>query len=175
MTNTRKVPAQSYRAAVWVEAHHVPSDVELARAFERTLAAEGEDGSGADVAAAWAAWQTEHLEHLEHEEKVMMPLTMKTAATPEERARIVHERLLGPVADKPEFEPFLQWVVTRLGQGSSGQPAAVAVRVFVWGLQHASSQAQWARWLPVVQASCAPAVWEVLVSKFQIDGPGKIA
>ena len=88
----------------------------------------------------------DHLHHLAHEEEVMMPLTMKTAPTPEGRARVVHDRLLGPSNKLPNFDWYIGWVVGMLSQhGSTGQPANVATRVFAWGLQHACSPSQWNR------------------------------
>jgi hypothetical protein len=147
-------------------------DRRLAAAVDAALAA-------ADTAAlrrAWAAWQAEHLHHLEHEEQVMMPLTMQTAPTPEGRARVVHERLLTPAAARPDFDAFVGWTVGMLARhGSSAQPAAVATRVFAWGLQHASSREQWARFRPVVQRNVPPALWDELVAGFGLDGDGRIA
>jgi hypothetical protein len=135
--------------------------------------------TGSDLAAlrfAWLAWRDEHLRHLEHEETVMMPLTMKTAPTPEGRARIVHDRLLTPSAQGPDFDWFVGWVVTMLSRhGSSSQSPAVATRVFAWGLQHASSPAQWRRWRPIVEQSCPPGMWDELAAGFDLDADGKIA
>lgn len=133
----------------------------------------------ADLAAlrdAWSAWRDEHLHHLEHEEAVMMPLTMKTAPTPEGRARIVNERLLTPGAGMADFDWFVGWVVEMLSRhGSSAQPPAVATRVFVWGLQHASTPDQWRRFRPIAQRSCPPAMWDELARGFGLDTGGKIA
>ena len=135
--------------------------------------------AGGDTAAlrqAWSVWHDEHLQHLEHEEAVMMPLTMKTAPTPEGRARIVHERLLTPAAELPDFDWFVGWVVLMLSaHGSSAQPPSVATRVFAWGLQHASSPPQWRRFRPIVERNCPPAMWNELVAGFGLDSDGKIA
>jgi Hemerythrin HHE cation binding domain len=125
--------------------------------------------------AAWSAWKEDHLHHLAHEEEVMMPLTMKTAATPEARARIVHDQLLGPSEKLPNFDWYIGWVVRMLSQhGSAGQPANVATRVFAWGLQHACSPSQWNRLRPIVERSCTPAIWAELTSKFGLNGDGPI-
>ena len=105
----------------------------------------------------------------------MMPLTMKTAPTPEGRARVVHERLLTPSAARPDFDGFIGWVVALLSRhGSTAQPPAVATRVFAWGLQHASSPAQWRRWRPIVERNCPPALWAELAASFGLDGDGKM-
>jgi hypothetical protein len=146
-------------------------DVRLAAAVDAALAA----GDTAGLRSAWLAWQEEHLRHLEHEEAVMMPLTMKTASTPEGRARVVHERLLTPSAEQPDFDWFVGWVISMLSRhGSSAQPAAVATRVFAWGLQHASSPAQWQRFRPIVERNCPPGLWADLAVGFGLDGEGKI-
>jgi hypothetical protein len=151
-------------------AEHV-EDVRLAAAVNATLA-------GADVGAvraAWSAWRDDHLHHLEHEEEVMMPLTMKTAATPEARARVVHDRLLGHGEDLPDFDWFIGWVVDMLSRhGSTGQPPDVATRVFAWGLQHACSPSQWSRLRPIVERNCTPAIWAELTSKFGLNDDGPI-
>ena len=126
--------------------------------------------------AAWSAWKEDHLHHLAHEEEVMMPLTMKTAATPEARARIVHDRLLVPSERLPNFDWYIGWVVHMLSRhGSAGQPANVATRVFAWGLQHACSPSQWRRLRPIVERNCTPAIWSELASKFGLNGEGPIA
>jgi hypothetical protein len=124
---------------------------------------------------AWSAWKEDHLHHLAHEEEVMMPLTMKTAATPEARARVVHDRLLGPSENMPNFDWYIGWVVRMLSQhGSGAQPANVATRVFAWGLQHACSPSQWSRLRPIVERNCTPAIWAELTSKFGLNGDGPI-
>ncbi|MGQ0578934.1 MAG: hemerythrin domain-containing protein [Betaproteobacteria bacterium] len=125
---------------------------------------------------AWSDWKEDHLHHLAHEEEVMMPLTMKTAATPEARARVVHDRLLGPSEKLPNFDWYIGWVVRMLSEhGSAGQPANVATRVFTWGLQHACSPSQWSRLRPIVERNCTPEIWAELTSKFGLNGDGPIA
>lgn len=157
--------------AAGLPAEHL-EDTRLAAAVDATLL----HGDLALLRHAWSAWHDEHLHHLEHEEAVMMPLTMKTAPTPEGRARVVHERLLTPSAELADFDWFVGWVVELLSRhGSSAQPAAVATRVFAWGLQHASSPAQWQRFAPIVERSCPPGLWDELVRGFALDADGKIA
>jgi hypothetical protein len=142
--------------------------VEVAAALAR--------GDLAALQAAWTAWKEDHLHHLAHEEEVMMPLTMKTAATPEARARVVHERLLLPSESMPDFDWFIGWVVHMLSQhGSQGQPANVATRVFAWGLQNACSRSQWHRLRPIVEKNCAPAIWAEMCAKFGLDRDGPVA
>ena len=149
--------------------HEHVEDKRLAGAIEAAL-----QGAG-DLRAAWKAWQHDHLHHLEHEEKVMMPLTMKTAATPEARARVVHDRLLAPSESIPNFEWYIGWVISMLSQhGSQGQPAPVAVRVFVWGLQHACTPAQWTRYRTLAKSQCAPAIWAEIAPKFNLDADGPL-
>jgi len=146
-------------------------DTRLAAAVDAALAG----GEVSVLRVAWSAWKEDHLHHLEHEEEVMMPLTMKTAATPEARARVVHDRLLVPSEALPDFDWFIGWVVRMLSQhGSAGQPANVATRVFAWGLQHACSPDQWRRLRPIVERNCTPAIWAELTAKFGLDGDGPI-
>ena len=151
-------------------AEHV-DDTRLAAAVDAAL-----DGREAgDLRATWSAWRDDHLHHLEHEEEVMMPLIMKTAATPEARARVVHDRLLAPSEGLPDFDWFVGWVVQMLSRhGSTGQPANVATRVFAWGLQHACSPRQWNHLRPIVERNCTPAIWAELTSKFGLNGDGPI-
>jgi hypothetical protein len=153
-----------------IPAEHV-EDMRLAAAVDAAL--KGADASA--LRAAWSAWKEDHLHHLTHEEEVMMPLTMKTAATPEARARVVHDRLLGPSEKLPNFDWYIGWVVRMLSRhGSAGQPANVATRVFAWGLQHACSPSQWSRLRPVVERNCTPEIWAELTSKFGLDRDGPI-
>jgi hypothetical protein len=147
-------------------------DQRLAAAVGAALAR----GDAGAVRTAWSAWKEDHLHHLTHEEEVMMPLTMKTAPTPEGRARIVHDRLLRPGERLPNFDWYIGWVVGMLSQhGSTGQPANVATRVFAWGLQHACSPGQWNRLRPIVESNCSPAIWAELAEKFGLSGEGKVA
>jgi hypothetical protein len=147
-------------------------DTRLAEAVNAALA----DTDLAELRQAWKGWHHEHLHHLEHEEAVMMPLTMKTAPTPEGRARVVHDRLLTPSADLDDFDWFVGWVAEMLSRhGSNAQPPAVATRVFAWGLQHASTPEQWRRFKPIVQRSCPSAMWDELARDYGLDADGKIA
>ena len=163
------VSAGAITAAKLPEEHL--EDARLARAVDASLG----NGDSAAVSAAWSTWKEDHLHHLTHEEEIMMPLTMKTAPTPDARARIVHDRLLGPAEKLPSFDWYVGWVVGMLStHGSAGQPANVATRVFAWGLQHACSPAQWDRLRPIVERNCTPAIWAELTSKFGLNGAGPI-
>lgn len=158
-----------------ITAARIPSehaeDMRLVTAVDGLLTG----GNRAALREAWDTWRQDHLHHLEHEEQVMMPLTMKTGKTPQERARAVHERILLPSETLPDFDWSVGWVVYKLShEGSSGQPANVATRVFAWGLQHACSPEQWRRLRPLVKAHCAPQIWEELVRDFGLDGEGAI-
>jgi hypothetical protein len=157
-------------SAAKLPAEHV-EDMRLAALVDAALAG-GDIGA---LRAAWSTWKDDHLHHLTHEEEVMMPLTMKTAATPQGRAQVVHERLLSPFERLPDFDWYVGWVVHLLSRhGSAQQPAGVATRVFAWGLQHACSREQWRRLRPVVERNCVPQVWNELAAKFGLDGDGKI-
>lgn len=157
-------------SAAGIPAEHL-EDRRLAGPVDAALTA----GDAGALRAAWALWREDHLHHLKHEEDVMMPLTMKTAATPEARARVVHERLLVPSEALPDFDWYVGWVVRMLSEhGSESQPAGSAVRVFAWGLQHACSPAQWRRLMPVVKRNCAPAIWSEIAPKFGLEDEGKV-
>ncbi len=146
-------------------------DTRHAAAVDAALAAKD---TGA-LRFAWAAWRQAHLHHLTHEEEIMMPLVMKTAATPEARARVVHERLLVPSERLPDFDWYIGWVVQMLSRhGSAAQPPNVATRVFAWGLQHACSPSQWQRLRPIVERNCPPAIWAEMTTRFGLDGEGTI-
>eukprot|EP00162_Nutomonas_longa_P012928 comp21332_c0_seq1/m.45846 comp21332_c0_seq1/g.45846 ORF comp21332_c0_seq1/g.45846 comp21332_c0_seq1/m.45846 type:complete len:370 (-) comp21332_c0_seq1:52-1161(-) len=146
-------------------------DQALATAVDAAIAS----GNIDTVSAAFEAWKSYHLQHMTHEEKVMMPLTMKTGETPEQRSRVFHDAILSHMMTIPNFPWYIEWCMSFLSRfGSSEQPAAVAARVFAWGLQHACSPSQWGMLLPAVQRGSTPEIWTELVSKWGIDGPGKI-
>jgi len=158
-------------SAAGVPAEHV-EDMRLAKAVDAALAA----GDADALRRAWPVWRDDHLHHLSHEEDVMMPLTMKTASTPEARARVFHDRVLTPSEKLPDFDWYIGWVVRMLSDhATTAQPASTAVRVFAWGLQHACSPAQWRRLGPIVRQSCAPPVWTEIAAQFGLEGEGKIS
>mgnify|MGYP003334534447 FL=1 len=147
-------------------------DMRLLADVETCLA----DGQISALRQAWDIWKQDHLHHLEHEEEVMMPLTMKTGSTPAERARVVHERILVPSESLPDFDWSIGWVIGKLSrEGSASQPAAVATRVYAWGLQHACSPDQWNRLRPIVRDHCTPEIWEELTRDYGLDGEGAIS
>ena len=129
-----------------------------------------------EVARAFEVWKTHQLEHLAHEERVMGPLTMKTAPTPEGRGKVVQERLVLPAIAHGDFDWYLAFVIERLtAYGTAQQSPNIAVRVFAWGLQYASTPGQWNEWKKIVQQNTSDEIWLEMVEKFQIDGDGKIA
>ena len=128
-----------------------------------------------DAEQAFNTWKVHQLDHLAHEERVMGPLTMKTAATPVKRGQVVHDSLLPPAIEHGDFDWYLGFVVERLtAYGTSNQEPGVAVRVFVWGLQYAADAGQWEKWKPIVRDNTSDEIWREMVEKFQIDGEGKI-
>eukprot|EP00162_Nutomonas_longa_P020324 comp3658_c0_seq1/m.1796 comp3658_c0_seq1/g.1796 ORF comp3658_c0_seq1/g.1796 comp3658_c0_seq1/m.1796 type:complete len:109 (+) comp3658_c0_seq1:2-328(+) len=105
----------------------------------------------------------------------MMPLTMKTGDTPEQRSRVFHDTILKYSETLPDFPWYLEWCVWHLSRfGSAEQPASIATRVFVWGLQHACTQNQWDNFVPWVRRGTTKEIWAELVAKWDIEGPGKI-
>lgn len=129
-----------------------------------------------DTKQAYENWKAHQLEHLSHEEKVMGPLTMKSSPTPEGRAQVVHDTLLVPALEHGDFDWYLAFVIKRLSAyGTAGQAPNVAVRVFAWGLQYASSPAQWNEWKVIVRDNTSAEIWDEMVDQFQIDSDGKIS
>ena len=156
--------------AAEIPAEHT-EDLRLASVVDERLA----DGNREALRQAWDAWKQDHLHHLAHEEEVMMPLTMKTGKTAQERALAVHERILVPFERLPDFDWSIGWIVHKLSRGgSNSQPANVATRVFAWGLQHACSVTQWERLRPIVREQCTPDIWAELTREFGLDGKGAI-
>lgn len=132
--------------------------------------------SADEVAKAFEVWKRFQLEHLAHEERVMGPLTMKTAATPAGRGKVVQKRLLLPAIAHGDFDWYLAFAIARLtAYGTAEQPPNIAVRVFAWGLQYASTPGQWNEWKKIVQENTTGEIWLEMVEQFQIDGEGKIA
>lgn len=132
--------------------------------------------SADEVAKAFEVWKRFQLEHLAHEERVMGPLTMKTAATPAGRGKVVQKRLLLPAIAHGDFDWYLAFAIARLtAYGTAEQPPNIAVRVFAWGLQYASTPGQWNEWKKIVQENTTGKIWLEMVEQFQIDGEGKIA
>ena len=77
----------------------------------------------------------------------MGPLTMKTAPTPAGRGHVVQKRLVLPAIAHGDFDWYLAFVIERLtAYGTAQQPPNIAVRVFAWGLQYASTPEQWNQW-----------------------------
>ena len=129
-----------------------------------------------DVARAFEVWKKFQLEHLAHEERVMGPLTMKTAPTPAGRGQVVQERLVLPAIAHGDFDWYLAFAIKRLtAYGTAEQPPNIAVRVFAWGLQYAATPEQWNKWKQIVQENTTDEIWLEMVEKFQIDSDGKIA
>lgn len=126
--------------------------------------------------ATFEAWCEHILRHLEHEEKVMMPLTAKTGATPEDRAKAVYSKLVTPayIRNKNEFLWYLGWCLSQLStHGSTANTAAVATRVFSHALQATSNASQWKEILPVVKANVSTEQWSEMVKEYYIDEGGK--
>ncbi len=129
-----------------------------------------------DVGRAFEVWKEFQLGHMSHEEKVMGPLTMKTAPTPAERGRVVQDHIVQPAIDSGDFDWYLAFVIKRLtAYGTAQQPPNIAVRVFAWGLQYASTPKQWNEWKTIVQDNTSNEIWQEMVEQFQIDAEGKIS
>lgn len=121
------------------------------------------------------AWKMHHLAHLEHEEKVMMPLTMKTGASHDERSTVVSKLVVTPalLRNEVEFVWYIGWCIRMLSKTGSAQNAAgVAVRVFCHGLQAASTAPQWSILQETIKANTTSEIWEDMVANYHIDSDG---
>ena len=170
-------------ASADLAAQHVLDHSQSSRENAALSALRSADGSYApDVSAsdprweellsAYSEWSRGHVSHFELEEKVMMPLTQKIAATPKARAKVAHDRLVTPAMsrDSEAFVAYMGWCAGLLAaHGSTSQSAEVATRVFVRGLHSASSASQWSQLSPALQSSCGPLLWDQFVSQFRID------
>ncbi len=108
--------------------------------------------------------------------QVMMPLTAKTGATAEDRAKAVHTKLITPAytRNKEEFLWYLGWCLTQLSTyGSTANTAAVATRVFAHALQATSNASQWKDILPVVKEKVSAEQWNEMVTDYYINEGGK--
>ena len=103
-----------------------------------------------------------------HEEKVMMPLVVRIP----EKPRTAYTNLVQPIDERHRegFEKFIAWVVKRLGRR---EKAATETRIFVHGLHVSSNEEQWARFLPIIMANTAPAIYADMVDNYFIESPGK--
>jgi hypothetical protein len=120
----------------------------------------------------WMLWRKGHEAHFVTEEKLMMPLTQKTGATPTERSLVVHYRLVNPAMrrDPEEFKFHISFCVEYLSTyGSSNQNAFVATSVYVRGLKAACSAAQWGDFMPLLKRACVLDVWNEMDAKCKIE------
>jgi hypothetical protein len=120
----------------------------------------------------WMLWRKGHEAHFVTEEKLMMPLTQKTGATPTERSLVVHYRLVNPAMrrDPEEFKFHISFCVEYLSTyGSSNQSAFVATSVYVRGLKAACSAAQWGDFMPLLKRACIPDIWNEMDEKCKIE------
>jgi len=146
-------------------------DLKLQQGVDEAVAASDHTG----VKEHFDAWAVDHLAHLDHEEKVMMPLIPRAARDPVAQGQVVHDDIVSTVADNPDFDWALGWIVDKLNRfGSHEQPPDVATRVFAWGLHYAADDAQWRRWLPIIEASVSPDIFRDLVETYRLDRPGRI-
>ena len=146
--------------------HHNVARVDAALADETNA-----DQWGA-ITEAFEVWSTYHLGHLEREERIMGPLTNKTAPTLEGRCRIVYDKVIVPsvLRSSTEFDFFVGWVVRQLSfRGSTANPAIVAVRVFVHGLKASSDATLWVHLLPIVKAHCSEDIYNEMKALYFIE------
>ncbi len=153
-----------------VTAAGIPGEHDHDRAEQALVDAAAARGDAAALAAAFTRFAAEHEAHLKHEEDVMMPLTMKIGAMPEERGRKANKSLLRPML--PEFEAFhLKWILQKLLK----HKPAEATRVFICGLQVTSTPAEYVRFLPTIAAEVPAPVFAAMDAEFGIAGPGTVA
>eukprot|EP00298_Acanthocystis_sp_HF-20_P023724 c33497_g1_i1.p1 GENE.c33497_g1_i1~~c33497_g1_i1.p1 ORF type:complete len:244 (+),score=121.53 c33497_g1_i1:33-734(+) len=124
------------------------------------------------VSEAFVTYKDFHLKHLKHEEDILMPLTPKSGANPEERGKVFAKEVLSKVGD--DFDWFLEYSVKTLARGTATHNGQVGTSVFVHGLQYASTEKQWEHWLPIVKNSTTTEIWDYMVSNCDIESAGKI-
>jgi hypothetical protein len=134
-----------------------------------------DDASGSEWASfniAYHMWHKKHAEHFLEEEKVMVPLFQKVAATPEERSIIFHDRIITP-ARKRNLNDWLFHIGFCVGYlsryGGNRQSAAIATTVYVRGLKSASLPWEWAECVSVLKRASISEVWEDINTKFEIE------
>lgn len=128
-----------------------------------------------ELKKVFLAWAEFHDKHLKHEEKIMMPLTKTVGANTAERGEIAFKYLLNPAYNRSpdEFSFFVGWCVSKLNKyGSTANPASVAVRVFAHCIQSISTPAQWNHLKQQVKKNCSEAIWNEMVTDYDIDEPG---
>lgn len=123
--------------------------------------------SNEELSSKFREYKAFVLEHLKHEEDAMMPLTVKTGATPRDRAAVFAKILTHKTSD---FDFHLGWTVDKLSRlGSSQNDAVTATRVFCLGLKFASTKAEWPHFASVIKSHCAPDVWSRLEKENDIS------
>jgi hypothetical protein len=146
---------------------------------EVTLAAKNLMPNKSKLIAAFDKWSYDHLHHLKREEDILMPLVSKSVPappSPPKLSRVFHDRILAAGVSTGDFDWFVGYVVKKLSTyGSTDQPAKVATRVFVWGLQYASSPDQWSVWLPIIKMNTPDDIYQYMVREFKIEEPGKVS
>ncbi len=110
------------------------------------------------------------LGHLVAEEKVMMPLTQKSGATPKDRSMAFFVNVLAVTHTIEDFDWAMGWVIGSLSRkGSTEQPPLVATRVWVLGLLHACPPGLWERLRPTLKTACEKEIWDAFP---ELEGPG---
>lgn len=143
-------------------------DVDLARAVDDAFAAERV--AEAERLTRVSAYREFMLAHLAAEEKIMMPLTQRSGATPAERSMAFFVNVLAVTHAVQDFDWSLGWVIGLLSRkGSTEQPPLVATRVWAVGLVHACPPGLWGRLKPTLRDACAAEIWEAIP---ELEGPG---
>ena len=161
---------QLISAANLVEAHE--TDQTLMKAVNVLIS--NPDITLAEVKETWMAWKNHHEAHFQAEEKVMMPLTVKIANTPLDRAVIFHEKIICPAIwrDEEGFEFLITYCTEMLSNyGSSNQSAEIATKVFLRGLRSCCNTEQWVKFMPQLRDACVPDIWSMLDDNFNIEEP----
>lgn len=127
-------------------------------------------GDAASLKAAYDTFADAYEEHMKAEEDMLMPLTQKVGATPAERAKVANQILVAPMEATGDFDFFIGWVVRMLVK----HKPAEAVRVFIWGLQYATTAAQYAALLPTIKAVVPEPMFAAMAEEFQLEEPGKV-
>jgi hypothetical protein len=84
--------------------------------------------------------------------------------------QVAHDVLLVPMLSTGDFDWKLGWVLRKLVK----HKPPTATRVYLWGLQHAATPAEYTALLPVVQASVPAEVFGPMAEEFKLLEPGKV-
>jgi hypothetical protein len=85
-------------------------------------------------------------------------------------ARVAHDSVIAVGQGHKDWAHFLTWTVGKL----FAHKPLMAVRIFVWGLQSASTVDEWKVSLPACEKGVSPEAYTVMCEEFKIQEDGKM-